>query len=95
MSLCAQALGGFGYGISSTASFAIISSYDANNRERFIGYMEAANGLGLLFGPIVGAGLYHIGGFPLPFFFFAGLYSLGYPFISYILYKQDNHMRQN
>ena len=93
LSMCAQALGGLGSGITTTSFLAIISSYGKENRERYIGFVEAANGLGILFGPITGAGLYYIGGFPLPFFFFASLFLIGYPFISYVLMKHDKDVR--
>ena len=38
-------LGGFGAGANSTASMAILSSFEASEREENIGYIEAANGI--------------------------------------------------
>lgn len=59
---------GVGAGINSTAQFAIISTHYKNDREKYIGMMEASAGIGLLMGPLFGAVLYEIGGFILPFF---------------------------
>lgn len=60
---------GVGSGINSTSAFAIISTYfEKEERDRFIGYMENAAGLGLLLGPTVGSLLYKLGGYMQPFF---------------------------
>mmetsp|Transcript_16613 Transcript_16613/g.28301 ORF Transcript_16613/g.28301 Transcript_16613/m.28301 type:complete len:299 (-) Transcript_16613:695-1591(-) len=80
-SFLAQAMGGLGAGANSTASMAILSSFDAEDREKYIGYVEMANGVGLLFGPLLGAMLYSIGGYMMPFATFAIFYLLCYPFI--------------
>ena len=60
---------------------AILSSFESEEREMYIGYIEAANGIGLLFGPLIGALLYGIGGYIFPFFSFSMLYILAYPYI--------------
>ena len=67
LSYLAQVFGGFGAGANSTASMAILSSYDAQEREKFIGWVEAATGIGLLFGPLLGAALFSLGGYIAPF----------------------------
>ena len=56
-------MGGIGAGANSTSSMAILSSFDKDEREQYIGWVEAGFGVGLLFGPIIGAGLYTLGGF--------------------------------
>jgi MFS family permease len=58
---------GFGAGINSTSSFAIIATHYKQEREKAIGMMEASSGVGLLLGPIFGSVLYQIGGYILPF----------------------------
>lgn len=45
---------------------------------------EAATGLGFLFGPLIGAGLYSIGGYILPFYGLSMIYILFLPLIIYI-----------
>ena len=46
---------------------AIIASFPGSERDKYIGYIEAAGGLGMLLGPVVGAGLFEYGGYYLPF----------------------------
>tara|TARA_B110000285_G_C14784165_1_gene449979 strand:+ start:271 stop:642 length:372 start_codon:yes stop_codon:yes gene_type:complete len=80
-SYIAQVLGGLGAGANCTSCMAILSSFEASEREEYIGYIEAANGLGLLFGPLMGAFLFSLGGYTLPFVTFAGIYFIAYPYI--------------
>ena len=49
---------------------AILSSFKAEEREKFIGFVYTANGLGLLIGPLIGAVLYYFGGYCMPFYTF-------------------------
>ena len=87
ISFGSQILGGIGAGMISTGCLAILTSYDGGSeRERNLGLCEAANGLGLLVGPLAGGILYLIGGFCLPFMFFAGAFLLCYPLTAYVLY---------
>lgn len=80
-------MGGFGAGANSTASMAILSSFGTKEREQYIGYVEAACGVGLLFGPLLGALLYSFGGFMMPFATFALFYLATYPHIVWTLVK--------
>ena len=82
ISFVAQILGGIGAGAISTSSMAILSSFKHGDRERYIGWIEALSGLGLLFGPIQGAFLYNIGNFSSPFWFQAFMLTLTYPLIT-------------
>lgn len=82
LSFAAQILGGLGAGANATASMAILSSYDHSEREMYIGWVEAANGVGLLFGPLLGSLLYTIGGYVAPFATFG---KSGFPFDHLIL----------
>ena len=70
ISLIAQVLGGIGAGANSTASMAIMSSFAPHEREKYIGWVEGAAGVGLLTGPLFGAALFNIGGFVMPFLTF-------------------------
>ena len=63
VSFLAQGLGGIGGGANLTSSMAILSSFDGAEREQYIGWIEAANGVGLLFGPLIGAFLFSVGGY--------------------------------
>lgn len=70
LSFIAQGLGGIGGGANLTSSMAILSSFEGQEREIYIGWIEAANGIGLLFGPLIGAFLFSMGGYKTPFFTF-------------------------
>lgn len=59
---------GLGAGINSCSSFAIVATHYKSDRERMIGMMESSSGVGLLMGPFLGAILYSVGGYVLPFF---------------------------
>ena len=80
ISYIAQIFGGFGAGANSTASMAILSSFEQSEREQYIGWVEAATGIGLLFGPLLGAALFTIGGYITPFITFGKL-NLFYSYI--------------
>ena len=73
-SFFAQGLGGFGAGADMTACMAILAGFDGKEREMYIGWIEASNGLGLLFGPLIGAACYSYGGYKAPFLFFCKLH---------------------
>ena len=45
---------------------------------------EAATGLGFLFGPLIGAGLYSLGGYILPFYGLSMAYIVMLPMIFYV-----------
>ena len=68
LSFVYQSIGGFGAGMNTTSITAVMASLNPVNRERNLGIIEATVGLGILFGPVIGAILYQIGGYPTPFF---------------------------
>jgi len=72
---------------------AILSGFGAEEREKYIGWIEAAFGLGMLFGPLLGAVMYNYGGYQCPFITFTIIYFISYPYISWSLI-QANHERQ-
>jgi len=64
---------------------AILSSMDSKQRDKYIGWGEAAVGLGMLLGPVIGGLLYEIGGYTMPFAIFAIIYVVMYPYIAWVL----------
>jgi MFS family permease len=68
---------------------AILSSFGAEEREKYIGWIEAAFGLGMLFGPLLGAVMYNYGGYQCPFITFTIIYFLSYPYISWSLIQAN------
>ena len=73
-SLLAQFLGGIGGGINMSAIMALLSGLGPDERERAIGINEAGLDLGMLTGPLIGAGLYDQGGYQMPFYTFGKCY---------------------
>ena len=74
-------IGGIGGGLNSTCAMAIITSMFPNEKELYIGILEAAVGIGLLIGPLLGAFLYSVGGFKLPFWTVAAICITLYPLL--------------
>ena len=86
LAFVAQVCGGMGAGLNSTASLAVLNSHYPEQREDIMGYFEAAVGLGFLLGPLIGAGLYSLGGFTVPFYGLSLLYILLMPLLVYVAY---------
>jgi len=86
VSFISQAIGGIGSGINGTASMAlVVSSSKKNDRERNIGLIEMATGIGFLFGPLWGSFMFEMGGYFAPFFSMVNIYIFFTPVIWYIL----------
>ena len=84
VAFAAQVCGGMGAGLNSTASLAVLTSHYPEQREDIMGYFEAAVGLGFMMGLLIGAGLYALGGYTLPFFGLGCLFVLMMPIIIYV-----------
>ena len=84
-SFFAQGIGGFGAGADMTACMAILAGFDGKEREMYIGWIEASNGLGLLFGPLIGAACFSFGGYKAPFLFFCKFTNIFYYLIFFSL----------
>lgn len=82
VSFISQVFGGFGAGALSTCSMALIGTFENEEREKYIGWIEAANGLGLLLGPVLGAFLYSVGGYAMPFLMMASFLTISFPYVS-------------
>ena len=68
-SFVAQVIGGLGSGNNAVASMAlVVSDSDKSVRMQNIGYIETCTGIGFLIGPIWGSVMFHLGGYPAPFF---------------------------
>ena len=50
---------------------ALLTCHYKNDREKVIGMLETSMMIGMLLGPVLGAGMYSIGGYLGPFYFFA------------------------
>ena len=81
LSFAAQILGGIGAGLNSTCAMAIITALFQEQKELYIGILEAGIGIGLLIGPLMGAFLYSVGGYLLPFWTVAAICIALYPLL--------------
>lgn len=79
LSFLAQTLGGIGAGLNSTCAIAILTSCFPNEREDCIAILEGGVGIGMLLGPLLGACLYSIGGYIMPFWTVAAICIALYP----------------
>ena len=61
--------------MASTCNLAILSSYK-EERQLYFAYLEVLNGIGNLFGPIIGAILYSFGGYTAPFYGTATIFTI-------------------
>ena len=94
LALFAQGIGGLGAGADMTACMAILSGFEGQDREKSIGLIEASNGIGLLFGPLLGAFFYSQGGYKMPFICFAALFTILLPCICSALFKYDRMRKE-
>ena len=81
LSLLAQCIGGVGAGLNMTCAIAIITSHYPNEREQNLGILEGGTGLGALIGPLIGSGLYILGGYCLPFWTVGCICLILFPFL--------------
>ena len=62
-------------------TLATLSQFENHEREKYIGWLEGAFGLGFILGPLLGAILYNLGGYQTAYFSFFAFYVLIFPFI--------------
>ncbi|KAM3147671.1 hypothetical protein pb186bvf_000478 [Paramecium bursaria] len=73
LAVIARLIGGFATSMFLTPFYAYIQQLFPQEVEKMIAYCEVCTALGYMGGPIFGSLLYKLGGFTLPFYFFAGL----------------------
>lgn len=66
-----RVLQGIGTGCLQTANYSILSLMYPEMVEFAVGCLEASAGIGLCFGPIIGVGIFQIGGYVAPFAVFS------------------------
>lgn len=54
--------------------YSICTNFFPDDKDAMVGYIEAVTGVGLIMGPLVGSGLYALGGYNFIFFSFGGLF---------------------
>jgi MFS family permease len=92
-STLARALMGVAYSCIMVSSFALVSSEFPDNVQKVLGVMEAIGGIGLILGPVWGAGLYYLTNFFGTFFITGVIYVILTP-ICYCIMDSDREYVQ-
>ena len=64
--------------------YSISTNFYPDNKDAMIGYIEAVTGVGLILGPLIGSGLFAMGGYKFIFYSFGALFILLSPFVKCI-----------
>jgi len=67
--------------------YTVAGNFYTQNRNLMIGLLEAAAGLGMMLGPLIGTGLYAIGGYNFMFYSFGSLFLIIVFVFPYVLPK--------
>ena len=93
LSFAAQVFGGIGQGFLTTTSIAILTSQYTEERNKVMGIFETATGLGYLIGPLIGSGLFKLGGHLTTFYGYCGINVLLYPMMAMTANHIDRILR--
>lgn len=63
-------------GMVQATSLSLISTLYPNDMMKYIGYLETGCGIGNAAGPLIGSGLFELGGYSTPFWTFCGCFLL-------------------
>lgn len=85
LSLFTRFFQGFSSSLIQTTMYSISANFYPDNKDAMIGYIEAVTGIGLIMGPIIGSGLYALGGYQFIFYSFGSLFILGSQFVKLFL----------
>ena len=77
VSIATRFLQGFADSLTMSVIFALVSNNYVEDRSRYISYVKAAGGLGLMLGPSMGSTIYGYLGYARTFYFFSLLLVLG------------------
>jgi MFS family permease len=75
LALIIRFLQGFSSSLIQTTMYSLGTNFFPEDKNAMVGYIEAATGIGLIMGPLIGSGLYWLGGYIFIF------YSLGLTFV--------------
>lgn len=91
LALVNRFLQGFSSTLIQTTMYSICTNFFPDNKDAMVGYIEAVTGVGLILGPLIGSGLYSIGGYQFIFFSFGSFFIVFSAFIRCIFdEKIDN-----
>lgn len=84
-SFVGRMLQGLGTVFTLVAGFSIAASEYPDDVANVLSQMETSGSLGLICGPLVGAGLYYVSGFTITYVVYSGFFFLSIPVFFYIL----------
>jgi MFS family permease len=67
-------LQGFSSSLIQTTMYSVSTNFFPDHKEAMVGYIEAATGIGLILGPLIGSSLYSIGGYHFIYNFFGSTF---------------------
>ena len=70
-----------------TTMYSICMNFFPDHKDAMVGYIEAVTGVGLILGPLIGSGLYSIGGYNFIFYSFGFFFIFFSAFIKLIFDK--------
>jgi DHA1 family multidrug resistance protein-like MFS transporter len=74
LALLNRFLQGFASSLIQTTMYSISTNFFPDHKDAMVGYIEAVTGVGLIMGPLIGSGLYALGGYLFIFYAFGSLF---------------------
>lgn len=68
--------------------YSISTNFFPDHKEAMVGYIEAATGIGLILGPLIGSSLYSIGGYHFIYNFFGSSFIV-FSFFIKVIFDED------
>lgn len=82
---------GLGDSLVTTSGYAIVTIEFPTFKQKYIGYCQAAVGIGLMLGPVIGQTLYTFVQYKWTFFIFAGIMAAAMLVLVVVIPKSINH----
>ena len=68
--------------------YSVSTNFFPDHKESMVGYIEAATGIGLILGPLIGSSLYSIGGYHFIYNFFGSSFIL-FSFFVKVIFNEE------
>jgi MFS family permease len=72
--------------------YSICTNFFPDDKDAMVGYIEAVTGVGLIMGPLIGSGLYAIGGYVFIFYMFGSIFVVNSFFVKAIFGENVDKM---
>ena len=74
--------------------YSISTNFFPEDKDAMVGYIEAVTGVGLILGPLIGSGLYALGGYTFIFYSFGSLFVASSLFVK-LIFGEDIESFEN